>query len=176
MNALQATGFSVRPWPGGVASISKAWLPAILSGVLLVFSVTRCDAGTSASLRNGMLTFDKYFTGQLGKEGLIVDERFNHGGRSPDFYTEKLGRRILLALAPREGKEFVPQTASFGPKVMIVNEQAGWRSVPVLLQEGEARTAGRNTHMGRLLQGAAAKSRRPGMTLPNQSLNSESRL
>jgi len=69
--------------------------------------------------------FDKYFTGQLGKEGLIVDERFNHGGMSPDFYTEKLGRRLLLALAPREGKEFVPQAAIFGPKVMIVNELAG---------------------------------------------------
>ncbi|NWG12252.1 MAG: PD40 domain-containing protein [Acidobacteria bacterium] len=73
----------------------------------------------------GVIMFDKYFTGQLGKEGLIVDERFNHGGMSPDFYTEKLGRRLLLALAPREGKEFVPQTAFFGPKVMIVNEQAG---------------------------------------------------
>jgi tricorn protease len=73
----------------------------------------------------GVIMFDKYFTGQLGKEGLIVDERFNHGGWSPDFYTEKLGRRLLLALAPREGREFVPQTAFFGPKVMIVNEQAG---------------------------------------------------
>ncbi len=73
----------------------------------------------------GVIMFDTYFTGQLGKEGLIVDERFNHGGWSPDFYTEKLGRRLLLALAPREGKAFVPQPAFFGPKVMIVNEQAG---------------------------------------------------
>jgi tricorn protease len=24
--------------------------------------------------------FEKYFTGQLGKDGLIVDERYNHGG------------------------------------------------------------------------------------------------
>ncbi|MBZ5536654.1 MAG: PDZ domain-containing protein [Acidobacteriia bacterium] len=74
---------------------------------------------------SGVMMFDKYFNGQLGKDGMIVDERFNHGGWSPDFYTEKLGRRLLLALSPREGKEFVPQTAFFGPKVMIVNEQAG---------------------------------------------------
>jgi tricorn protease len=74
---------------------------------------------------DGVRAFDKYFAGQQGKDGLIVDERFNHGGWSPDFYTEKLGRRELLALAPREGKEFVPQEAFFGPKVMIVNEQAG---------------------------------------------------
>ena len=74
---------------------------------------------------NGVRMFDKYFAAQQGKDGLIIDERFNHGGWSPDFYTEKLGRRQLLALSPREGKEFVPQAAFFGPKVMIVNEQAG---------------------------------------------------
>ena len=74
---------------------------------------------------DGVRMFDKYFVAQQGKDGLIVDERFNHGGMSPDFYTEKLGRRLLLALSPREGKEFVPQEAIFGPKVMIVNEQAG---------------------------------------------------
>jgi len=73
----------------------------------------------------GVRAFDKYFAGQQGMDGLIVDERFNHGGWSPDFYTEKLGRRPLLALAPREGKDFWPQEAIFGPKVMIVNEQAG---------------------------------------------------
>ncbi len=73
----------------------------------------------------GVVMFDKYFAGQLGKDALIVDERYNHGGWSPDFYTEKLGRRVLLALAPREGKDFVPQAGYFGPKIMLVNEKAG---------------------------------------------------
>jgi tricorn protease len=73
----------------------------------------------------GVIQFDKYFAGQLGKDGLIVDERYNHGGWSPDFYTEKLGRHVLLALSPREGKDFVPQMGYFGPKVMLVNERAG---------------------------------------------------
>ena len=73
----------------------------------------------------GVVMFDKYFAGQLGKDGLIVDERYNHGGWSPDFYTEKLGRRVLLALSPRDGKDFVPQAGYFGPKVMLVNERAG---------------------------------------------------
>jgi len=74
---------------------------------------------------DGVRAFDKYFSGQQGKDGLIIDERFNHGGWSPDFYTEKLGRRELLAMSPREGREYVPQEAFFGPKIMIVNEQAG---------------------------------------------------
>jgi tricorn protease len=73
----------------------------------------------------GVVMFDRYFAGQLGKDGLIVDERYNHGGWSPDFYTEKLGRRMLLALSTREGKDFAPQAAYFGPKIMLVNERAG---------------------------------------------------
>jgi len=75
---------------------------------------------------SGLMAFDKYFTGQVGKEGLIVDERYNGGGMIPDFFTEKLQRRLLASITPREGKDQpVPQAAIFGPKVMIVNELAG---------------------------------------------------
>jgi tricorn protease len=74
----------------------------------------------------GVMAFDKYFTGQIGKEGLIVDERYNAGGFIPDFFTEKLQRRLLTSLAPRDGKDQpVPQAGIYGPKVMIVNELAG---------------------------------------------------
>src|SRR5581483_3159535 len=74
----------------------------------------------------GLVAFDKYFTGQVGKEGLIIDERYNGGGLVPDFFIEKLERRVLSLMSPREGKDVdVPQAAIFGPKVMIVNELAG---------------------------------------------------
>ena len=74
----------------------------------------------------GIIMFDKYLNAQIGKEGLIVDERYNHGGRVPDFYTEKLERHLLGFAAARETKDFqVPQQAVLGPKVMIVNEMAG---------------------------------------------------
>src|SRR5207302_10931313 len=60
------------------------------------------------------------------KDGIIVDERYNSGGQIPDFYTEKLKRELLSALAPREGKDVPwPPVAIYGPKVMIVNELAG---------------------------------------------------
>ncbi len=75
---------------------------------------------------SGLQAFDKYFTGQIGKEGLIIDERYNGGGFVPDFFTEKLQRHWLASISPREGKDqSVPQAAIFGPKVMIVNELAG---------------------------------------------------
>jgi tricorn protease len=74
----------------------------------------------------GIIAFDKQFTAQLDKDGLIVDERYNSGGQIPDFYTEKLRRELLSALAPREGKDVPwPPVAIYGPKVMIVNELAG---------------------------------------------------
>ncbi|HLG98394.1 MAG TPA: PDZ domain-containing protein [Bryobacteraceae bacterium] len=74
----------------------------------------------------GLQAFDKYFTAQIGKEGLIIDERYNGGGFVPDFFTEKLQRRWLASISPREGKDQpVPEAAIFGPKVMIVNELAG---------------------------------------------------
>jgi len=74
----------------------------------------------------GIIAFDKQFTAQLDKDGVIVDERYNSGGQIPDFYTEKLRRELLSALAPREGKDVPwPPVAIYGPKVMIVNELAG---------------------------------------------------
>ena len=74
----------------------------------------------------GIIMFDKYLNAQAGKDGLIVDERYNGGGRIPDFYTEKLQRRLLSLLAPREGKDIPwPPLAIYGPKVMLINELAG---------------------------------------------------
>ena len=74
----------------------------------------------------GVIMFDKYFAAQVGKEGLIVDERYNAGGSIPDFYTEKLQRQMLALIAPRDGKDVPwPPLAIYGPKVMIVNEMAG---------------------------------------------------
>jgi tricorn protease len=75
---------------------------------------------------SGVIAFDKYLGAQLGKDGMIIDERFNAGGFIPDFFTEKLGRRILGIVAPRDGKDIPISTqAIYGPKVMLINELAG---------------------------------------------------
>jgi tricorn protease len=74
----------------------------------------------------GIIMFDKYLNAQIGKDGLIVDERYNHGGSIPDFYIEKLQRSLLSMLTPRNGLDSpFPSQAIFGPKIMIVNELAG---------------------------------------------------
>jgi tricorn protease len=74
----------------------------------------------------GIIAFDKQFTAQLDKDGIIVDERDNSGGQIPDFYTEKLKRQLLAVVAPRDTADVPwPPVGVYGPKVMIVNELAG---------------------------------------------------
>lgn len=66
----------------------------------------------------------RMFYGQIEKEGLIVDERFNNGGQIPDRFIEILNRPILAYWDVRDGETWTwPPTAHFGPKAMLIN---GW--------------------------------------------------
>lgn len=74
----------------------------------------------------GLQMFDRYLTAQAGMDAMVVDERYNGGGFLPDFYTDKLRRKLLNLIAPREGKDVPwPPIAIYGPKVMLINELAG---------------------------------------------------
>ncbi|MFP5262976.1 MAG: PDZ domain-containing protein [Blastocatellia bacterium] len=74
----------------------------------------------------GITEFAKAFYAQSNKDALIIDERWNGGGFIPDFFTERLKRKNLNYVAPREGRDQkVPSAAILGPKVMLINEYAG---------------------------------------------------
>jgi tricorn protease len=74
----------------------------------------------------GLTNFNRYFFAQVGKEAVIVDERFNGGGALATDIIEYLKRPLMSLAATRDGMdEQQPQGAIFGPKVMIVNEFAG---------------------------------------------------
>lgn len=74
----------------------------------------------------GYTNFTRYFFAQVGKEAVIVDERFNGGGALATDIIEMLQRKMLSLVATRDGEDEVqPQGAIFGPKVMIINELAG---------------------------------------------------
>ena len=75
---------------------------------------------------SGYANFNRYFFSQVGKEAVIVDERFNGGGSIADYIIDYLRRPIMGRFSMREGEDItVPMTGIFGPKVMIVNEMAG---------------------------------------------------
>ncbi len=74
----------------------------------------------------GYTSFNRYFFAQIGKQGAILDERYNHGGDIADYIIEYLGRHPMARITTREGEDITdPVQAIFGPKVMIINQFAG---------------------------------------------------
>jgi tricorn protease len=74
----------------------------------------------------GYTNFNRYFFAQIGKEGAIIDERFNGGGLLADYVIDYLRRPLQAYFTQREGEDFVmPTSAIFGPKAMLINEFAG---------------------------------------------------
>lgn len=74
----------------------------------------------------GYTNFNRYFFSQVGKEAVIIDERFNGGGQIADYVIDYLRRPLMGRFHMREGQDItVPIEGIFGPKVMITNEMAG---------------------------------------------------
>ena len=71
---------------------------------------------------SGWEEFSRGFYAQVQKEGLIIDVRYNSGGLIPDFFLERLNRKLLSGFATRHTKGFLmPAAAQYGPKVCITN-------------------------------------------------------
>ncbi len=76
----------------------------------------------------GYTNFNRYFFAQVNKQGVIVDERFNHGGSLSDYIIGYLTRKPMALGVVRWGKRtttVIPQMQIPGPKVMIINQFAG---------------------------------------------------
>jgi tricorn protease len=74
----------------------------------------------------GYTNFNRYFFAQVGKDGLVLDERFNGGGYIADYIIDYLRRPLTNFFSTRAGQDFTtPMDAIFGPKAMIINEYAG---------------------------------------------------
>jgi len=74
----------------------------------------------------GYTFFNRYFFPQAGKEGAVVDERFNGGGTMTDYILTYLQRRLLNYRTTRDGEDTTwPVSLIPGPKALIINEYAG---------------------------------------------------
>jgi len=75
---------------------------------------------------SGYTFFNRYFFSQAGKQGAVVDERFNRGGTNTDYILDYLRRTLMNYRATRDGEDMTtPVSLIRGPKVMIINEYAG---------------------------------------------------
>jgi tricorn protease len=81
------------------------------------------------------------FYGQLDRQGLIIDERFNQGGQLADRFLELLQRPVVYNLHWRHGKDHTqPNKTNTGPMGMLINGWAGsgGDGLPWAFQELEA--------------------------------------
>ena len=74
----------------------------------------------------GWINFNRYYFSQVGKEGAVIDERYNHGGQVADYIIDMLGRPLRNCAISREGEKFCsPLAQIYGPKSMVINEMSG---------------------------------------------------
>lgn len=74
----------------------------------------------------GWISFNRYYYSQANKDGMIVDERFNHGGLIADYMIYEMSKTLDGAFTPRTGKDWpTPGSTVYGPKVMIANQFSG---------------------------------------------------
>ena len=76
--------------------------------------------------QGGFVNFNRYYFAQVGKQGAILDERFNHGGLLADYIVDLLSRPVRMINEGREGTDYPePAQAIQGPKVMLINQMSG---------------------------------------------------
>ncbi|HEX5313290.1 MAG TPA: PDZ domain-containing protein, partial [Gammaproteobacteria bacterium] len=74
----------------------------------------------------GYTSFNRYFFAQVGKQGAVIDERYNHGGQLADYIIDYLRRPLMSWVMTREGRSYPePAEAIFGPKAMVINQFSG---------------------------------------------------
>jgi tricorn protease len=101
---------------------------------------------------NGYEIFNREFYTQLDKQGVIIDERFNGGGQTPDYIIDILRRTASYKMMSRDSEDVsIPIGVIEGPRVMIINElsSSGGDSMPFMF-----RAAGLGTIVGKRTLGA----------------------
>jgi tricorn protease len=117
---------TVVPVPSEIGLSRRAWIEGNrrkvdeLSGGRLAYVYLPNTAG------GGFTNFNRYYFAQIGKQGAVIDERFNEGGDLADYVIDYLRRPLMSMVTARDGQDFASPVGSiYGPKVMIINEMAG---------------------------------------------------
>lgn len=121
-----ARNVTVVPIDNETALRNRAWIYANLEKVSKMSDDRVAYVYLPDTGFGGYTAFNRYYFAQVGREGAVVDERFNGGGAAADYVIDYLRRPLANYWMTREGKDFTtPEGAIFGPKAMIINEYAG---------------------------------------------------
>lgn len=121
-----ARNVTVVPIENETALRNRAWIYANLEKVEKMSDGRVAYVYLPDTGFGGYTSFNRYFFAQVGREGAVIDERFNGGGAAADYVIDYLRRPLANYWLTREGHDFTtPVGAIFGPKSMIINEYAG---------------------------------------------------
>ena len=115
----------VTPIPSDQALRHLAWVDANRK------KVDKMSSGRVAYLyipnthAAGQARFVREFYAQVGKDGAVIDERFNGGGWLADQVIDHCIREVRNYIAGRDGLDVTIPRGIFGPKAMLINEAAG---------------------------------------------------
>jgi tricorn protease len=117
---------TVVPEPDETALRNRSWMESNmktvtdLSGGKLAYVYLPNTAG------GGFTNFNRYYFAQLGRQGALIDERFNTGGQAADYIIQYMQRKIWNYWTSREGADYTtPLSGIYGPKAMLTNEFSG---------------------------------------------------
>jgi tricorn protease len=117
---------TVVPVPDDKGLRNRAWMEDNLrtvdkiSGGKLAYVYLPNTAG------GGFTNFNRYYFAQVGKQGVVIDERFNTGGQAADYIIQYMQRKIWNYWMSREGADYTtPLSGIYGPKSMLINEFSG---------------------------------------------------
>jgi tricorn protease len=138
--AGKLTEITVGPNPDGSGSRTVSVVPVASEAALrnrdwVEANMRKVDAATGGRVAYvyvpntgglGHTYFKRYFFPQAYKEAVILDERYNGGGSIADYYLDILQKPLIAYWAMRYGADMKTPSASIqGPKVMIIDENAG---------------------------------------------------
>jgi tricorn protease len=110
-------GLRTRAWVEG----NRRLVDSLSAGKLAYVHLPNTGQG-------GYTQFNRYYFAQQGKQGAVVDERYNGGGSAADYIIELLSRDFDGYFNNPVGNRTPfasPSAGIWGPKVMIINEMAG---------------------------------------------------
>jgi len=122
----EARVVTVVPLPSEFPLRNRAWeedsrrkVDELSGGKLAYVHVPDTNVG-------GYLNFNRFYFAQVGKQGAVIDERYNHGGEVADYIIDMLKRPLRNCAISREGEAFCsPLSQIYGPKTMVINEMSG---------------------------------------------------
>jgi tricorn protease len=117
---------TVVPVPDEKGLRNRAWMEDNLRAVDKLSGGKLAYVYLPDTAAGGFTNFNRYYFAQVGKQGAVIDERFNAGGQAADYIIQYMQRKVWNNWMSREGADYsTPLSGIYGPKAMITNEFSG---------------------------------------------------